>query len=263
MKILRILRRRKIKLSFIFLLLFVFILNTYAWMSTDKNTQMGNISLNVDDWSVSFIINNEEVLTEEYTFELEEFYPGIASEDDPIVKEIDVYNIGEANSFLKYEITEIYLYGEQIYNIENVVGEETISVPETITEEIEDENGITTANIFGNSNAIIFKEEANRTEEEKQKTNYTFSLRYPTPFTITYSYESTHIAGRDQSEAATSWMKINLAWENDENNNIEDTRLGNMVYEFENAKDAEGNLINEGKPALKIVAKVTADREFK
>ena len=57
-------------------------------------------------------------------------------------------------------------------------------------------------------------------------------------------------------------MKINLAWYNDENNNEEDTKLGNMVYEFENKKDAEGNLVNEGEPALKIVTKVTATRDL-
>ena len=36
-----------------------------------------------------------------------------------------------------------------------------------------------------------------------------------------------------------------------------------MVYAFENAKDAEGKLINEGVPALRIVTRVTATREFK
>ena len=35
-----------------------------------------------------------------------------------------------------------------------------------------------------------------------------------------------------------------------------------MVYEFENAKDAEGNLINEGEPAIRIVVRVTAKREI-
>ena len=127
MKILRILRRKKIKLSFIFLFLLVFIFNTYAWMRTDRNTQAGSLTLNVDDWSVAFIIENEEITTEEYTFEIPEFHPGIT----PIEKVIDVYNIGEANSFLKYEITEIYMYGEQIYNIADEDGN---LVPETIAE---------------------------------------------------------------------------------------------------------------------------------
>lgn len=250
MKVLRILRRRKIKLSFIFLLLVVFILNTYAWMYTDKNTEMGSLTINVDDWSVAFIIEDEEITTEEYTFEVEEFHPGI----EPIEKKIDVYNTGEANSFLKYEITEIYLYGQQIYKNEQGEGDEKTLIPETIGAETTDTNGLKTINLFGNENATIFDEE---------NTNYTFSLRYPTPFTISYTYEKTHISGRDYSETATSWMTINLAWPNDESNNEEDTKIGNMAYEFENAKDTENNLLNEGEPALKIITKVTATREFK
>ena len=249
MKVLRVLRRRKIKLSFIFLLLIVFIVNTYAWMRTDRNTDMGNIMLNVDDWSVAFIIDGQEILTEEYTFEVQEFHPGIT----PIEKKIDVYNIGEANSFLKYEITEIYLYGEPIYKNQEGEGEQATFVPETIGEETANADGRQTANLFGNEDATIFDEE---------NTNYTYSLRYPTPFTISYTYDKTHISGRDQAETATSWMTINLAWYNNDANDEEDTRLGNMVYEFENKKDAEGNLVNEGEPALKIVTKVTATREL-
>ena len=236
MKVLRILRRRKIKLSFIFLLLLVFVFNTYAWMRTDTDTEMGSLTLNVDDWSVAFIID--------------EFYPGIA----PIEKQIDVYNIGEANSFLKYEITEIYLYGEQIYKNQQGEGENITFVPETIGAETTNANGEKTANLFGNGEATIF-DEAN--------TNYTFSLKYPTPFRITYTYEKTHISGQDQSETATSWLTINLAWDNAETNNEEDTKIGNMVYAFENAKDADGNLLHEGEPTLRIATRVTATREFK
>ena len=192
MKILRKLRRKKIKLSFICVLFIVFIFNTYAWMRTDRNTESGNLTLNVDDWSVAFIIENEEITTEEYTFEIEEFHPGI----EPIEKKVDVYNIGEANSFLKYEIKEIYLYGEQIYNVEAETGK---FVPETISDEVDNADGTKTANLFGNENATLFDEE---------NTNYTFSLKYPTPFTISYTYEKTHISGRDNQENAKSWNTV-------------------------------------------------------
>lgn len=252
MKILRILRRKKIRLSYIFLLLLFFIFNTYAWMRTDKDTDMGNLTLNVDDWSVAFIVENEEIKTEEYTFEIEEFYPGITTEAvPPIEKKIDVYNIGNSDSNLKYEITEIYLYGEQIYNKQIGEGEQVTFVPETIGTETTGDRGEKTVNLFGNEEATIFDE---------NNTNYTFSLRYPTPFTISYTYDKTYVTGKNQEESATSWMTINLAWYNDEDNNEEDTRLGNMVYEFENAKDAQGNLINEGEPALRIVTRVTATK---
>ena len=250
MKVLRVLRRRKIRLSFIFLLLLFFIFNTYAWMRTDRNTQMGSLALNVDDWSVAFIIDNQEINTEEYTFEIPEFYPGITT-GTPIEKKIDVYNTGDSDSTLKYEITEIYLYGEQIYKNEVVENGETRYIPETLGEETGEEDEPRTANIFGNSDATIFQE---------NNGNYTFSLKYPTPFTITYTYDKNYITGKDQETTAKSWMKINLSWENNEANNEEDTRLGNMVYDFENAKDANGNLINADKPAIRIVARVTATK---
>lgn len=249
MKILRILRRRKIKLSFILLLLVFFIFNTYAWMRTDTNTETGNISLTVSDWDVQFMINDEEVKTEEYTFEIPEFHPGI----DPIEKEITIYNIGDANSFIKYEITDIYLYGEQIYRNEVVKNEVTSLVPETLGIEAPDSNGLITADVFGNDDATIF---------EKGNTNYSFSLRYPTPFTISYTYDRTHVSGKEFAESAIAKMTINLAWYDEEENNEEDTKLGTMAYEFANAVDEEGNLLHEGEPALKIVAKITATREF-
>ena len=264
MKVLRILRRRKIKLSFIFLLLVFFIFNTYAWMTTAKDTSMGALTLNVSSWEVAFIINDEEVKTEEYTFEIQEFHPGITSEETgPIVKEIDVWNLGEANSNIKYEITDIYLYGVQIYK-----NSETL-VPETIGEETGTK--IKTANLFGNEEAKIF--DINNTyykflEAEKENPDenkyYSFSLKYPTPFTITYSYDSTYIAGNaDENEPGSrAKMLINLEWNNDEANNEEDTKIGNIVYAFKNAKDKEGNLLYNGQPALKIVTKVTASRDL-
>ena len=264
MKILRILRRRKIKLSFIFLLLVFFIFNTYAWMSTSKNATTDSLALNISSWEVAFIIDDEEIKTEEYTFEIQEFHPGITNEETgPIIKEIDVWNIGEANSYLKYEITDIYLYGVQIYKDSGTL------IPESLGAETGNE--IKTANLFGNEEAQIF--DANNTyykflEKENQNPDenkyYSFSLKYPTPFTITYSYGSTYISGKaDENEPSSrSKMLINLEWNNDEANNEEDTKIGNLVYAFENAKDKDGNLLYSGEPALKIVTKVTATRDL-
>lgn len=266
MKILRILRRRKIKLSFMLLFLVVFIFNTYAWWSTAKDTSAGNLALNVSSWDVAFIVDEEEK-TEEYTFEIEEFYPGIATIEEPIQKTIDVWNIGESSTNLKFEITEIYLYGMQILLDENT------SVPETIGEETIDEaTQITTADMFGNAAATIFNESntyykvlLEEKENPEENVYYSFSLKYPTTFTIWYEYGLTHIegSGEDNEVGSRSEMNINLAWENDDDDadNIEDTRLGNLVYDFENAKDAEGNLIHAGEPALRIVAKVTATKD--
>lgn len=269
MKILRILRRKKIKLSFIFLLLLVFIFNTYAWWSTSSDTETGNLALNVSSWDVAFVVNgNEEIQSEEYTFTVAEFYPGIATKENPIQKKIDIWNIGDASTYLDFEITEIYLYGMQILK-RNLDAETTI--PETIGEETTDPiTQITSADMFGYEDATIFDENntnyrilLEQKENPQENQYYSFSLKYPTTFTVGYQYGLKHIggAGEDNEVGSRSEMTINLAWENDEENNIEDTRLGELVYQFENAKDAEGNLIHAGEPALKIVTRVTATKD--
>lgn len=246
MKVLRVLRRRKIKLSFVCLLLLIFVFNTYAWMSRENKVALRDMSITVNDWGVEFVIDDEEITTQEYTFDIEEFHPGI----NVIEKKLYVYNVGDANSLLTYEIADIYLYGEQIIKT-GAEGESQI--PETVGAETTNLDGNTTANLFGNADATIFDE---------NNTNYSFYLRNPTPFLISYTHEKTHISGKSKNEVGTSWMTINLAWFNNESNNEEDTKLGNMVYDFEHATDAEGNLINEGEPAIRIVVRVTARREL-
>ena len=267
MKILRTLRRKKIRLSFIFLLLLFFIFNTYAWMSMNKNSSLGGLTLEVSSWDVAFIINEEEIKTEEYIFEIPEFHPGITENGEVIEKNIEVWNIGESDSFIEYEITDIYLYGMQVYKEQN---DEGIFIPETIGEEIVDENENTMANMFGNEEATIFDTnntyyrfliEENENIEDNQYCS--LALRYPTPFTITYKYGTTQIrgAGNENEPGSRSKMTISLNWDNNELNNEEDTKIGNLAYDFENAKDKNGNLLYDGEPALKIKVRVTAKKD--
>jgi len=236
-KVLRILRRRKIRLSFIFILLLFFIVNSYAWISYDRTTESGALTAKVSSWAVEFVVDNEALTEEEYTFEIEEFYPGI----EPISKKIMVYNIGAGQSSLEYKITDIYLYGKQI--LRNEI-EEGLFVAETAGEETTDAaTGYTTANVFGNSGATIFN---------SANVNYGFFLRYPTPFTISYTYDKNQIEGSDGSESSKAWMSLNFAWYNDEANNEEDTKLGNMAYDYK--------VSNPDEPALKVVVKAIARR---
>lgn len=236
MKILRTLRRRKIRLSFILVLLVVFIFNSYAWISFQRDDQLSGLVATVSTWGVEFVVDDEPIKQETYTFDIEEFYPSIA----PIEKKVDVYNIGEANSNLTYQITDIYLYGEQIYRYE--IDEKT-AIPETIGEPVTAEDGSVTTNAFGNKSAMIF-DAANK--------QYSFSLRYPTPFTITYTYDKNYVSGMDREPSSKATMTINLEWYNNEENNDEDTKLGLMAYDF--------RITNPDEPALKIVATITAKR---
>lgn len=243
MKVLRILRRKKIRLSFIFILLIVFMFNTYAWMSFERDTTTGGLTANVSSWAVEFIITEENLKTEEYTYEIEEFYPGI----DPIEKRIEVYNIGDASSDLQYTIKEIYLYGNQILK------DGVTDIPETIGEEQENADGTYTTNIFGNSDAKIFKEtNTDYTLTDESGSENTFSLRYPTPFTISYTFDKKYIHGSNGETSSKAWMTLNLAWYNNETNNEEDTKIGNLAYQYK--------LNHPEEPALKLVVEVKAER---
>jgi len=250
-KVLRILRRRKIRLSFICMLLLVFIFNTYAWISFDTDPDIGGLTANVSSWAVEFLITEENLKTEEYTYEIDEFYPGV-TDAEPIVKRIEVYNVGEAYSFLEYRIKEIYLYGEQILQKEDAQG---IKVAETLGDEVENADGTYTVNAFGDDEATIFNAaNSNYVLFEGEDDSVTLSLRYPTPFTISYTYDKKKIEGSNGETSSKAWMTLNLAWYNDENNNEEDTKLGNLAYEYK--------LRYPDEPALKLVVEVKAIRDL-
>lgn len=226
MKVLRILRRRKIRLSFILLLLSIFIFTTYAWFNFDRNVEGGGLVANVSTWAVEFIIEGEEIQTETFELEIDDIYPGM----DSITKEIDIYNLGEAPSELFYEIEEMYLFGEKI--IDN----------ETVADEVA---GTNTVDLFGKSSASIFTE---------GNTNYSYSLKYPTPFSINYSYDKEQISGQGGDDTAHAVFKIDFEWENKDENDEEDTKLGTLSYNYEKN--------HEGEPAIKIAVKITAKRWF-
>ena len=147
---------------------------------------------------------------------------------------------GESASEIKYIISDIYLYGKQILRTEDGDGD---LIAETLGEETIDAEGKHTANAFGKSTATVF-----------QNTNtYGFTLAYPTPFTISYTYDKTHIEGNGEDRSKAT-MTLNLAWYNDEANNEEDTKLGNMAYDYK--------ITNPDDPALKIVVKVIGRRTY-
>lgn len=180
------------------------------------------------------MIENEEILTDKYTIEIPEFYPGI----EDIEKKIDIHNLGEEKTSLEYEIESIQLFGEKI--VDN----------ETLSNEIEDDKGIRTANLFGNTNATLF---------DSENTNYSFWIRYPTPFKIEYLYNKVELAGLGGDGESDGWFKFRFSWPNIQTNNEEDTKIGNMAYEY--MKSQENNENKE--PALKIVVKITGRRTDK
>jgi len=230
--IFRILRRRKIRLSFVLIVLICFIVNTYAWVSNAKDVEGGAFIANVSYWGIQMMVDGEEK-DELYTYEIDEFYPGI----ETISKRITVHNVGDENANLKVNIEEIYFCGKNILKIAN---EDGIELPETLSVISEDEEtGVKSVDAFGNPDATIF---------DPDNINYGFYLRYPTPFSITCTQDKNFLPGLVYIEDSTANIDLEFQWENNEENNEEDTKLGNMVYDYKQA--------NPDEPALKIVVHV-------
>ncbi len=229
LNVFRVLRKRKIKLSFVILFLLIFIANTYAWFSFAKTSRMKGLIAEVRTWSVDYEINDEHV-EDEVLLEVEDFYPGM----QPVEKKINIYNTKEDSSQLKFEITQIILYGQEIFNCDTVGEEKT-----------DEETQITTCNLFENEEATIFDE---------NNENYSFSLRYPTPFLINYEYDKPVIEGSRNDISGKAVFTMNFIWDNDEKNNVEDTKLGNLVYDYY-MQDNE-----TVEAPLKIKVKITAER---
>lgn len=234
MNVLRIVRRKKINIFLIIILLGVGISSTYAWFHMLTDAETTGLIAEVSSWALEFMIEDEEILTNKYTIEIPEFYPGI----EDIEKRIDIHNLGEEKTNLKYEIESIHLFGEEILN------------NETLSNEIEDSRGIRTASFFGNSNATLF---------DSENTNYSFWIKYPTPFKIEYLYNKIELAGLGGDGEAEGWFKLKFSWPNIQTNNEEDTKIGNLAYEYMKTQETSENK----EPALKIVVKITGSRKDK
>lgn len=231
MNVLRVVRRKKINIFLIIILLFVGISSTYAWFNMQNDVQGEGIVAKVSSWGIEFIIDeNVEIVSDEYTIEIDKFYPGM----EPIEKKIDIYNTDVEKVSIEYEIISISLFGEEIIN------------NETLTEETENQYGVRSASIFGNNAATLF---------EPGNTNYSFSMKHPTPFEITYSYNKDELAGLGGDGEYSGWFKINFSWP-DNQDDVEDTRIGNMAYEYMKSQE---NSENKESP-IKIVVRITGRR---
>ena len=231
MKLLRKLRRKKINVILLFILSVVLVLQTYAWFNFYRDVEVTGLSADISAWNLQFFVGNEEIMSNEYVLEIDDFYPGM----EDIDRRVDIYNIGNDNkSNIKYEVESIQMFGYEILN-NDTVGE--------IVEKVDEEgNTYKECDLFGNSSSTLFDEES---------TNYPFSLRYPVPFKLTYSYNKDELG--IENEEAIGWFKLHFEWKNEEDNNEEDTKLGNLAYKYyqENPED---------KAAIKINLKITGTK---
>ena len=105
---------KKIKIRSLIFLIFLLILNTYAWFVYSTRVSSG-ISAHVSAWNVQFIAGGGTE-TNDVIIEVSNVYPGMTT----FKKDIDVYNKGDSSAVLSYEIEELRVM-DQVYRVgENI-----------------------------------------------------------------------------------------------------------------------------------------------
>ena len=229
MKILRKLRRKRINVIILFVLAIILVMQTYAWFYYKSDNEIGSLSASVSEWDAKFFADDEEIIENEYIIEIEDFYPGVDSTD----KKIDIYNIGSNMSNLEYEFESINIFGHEIVNLD--------TIGEFVKKEDDEGNEYKEIDLFGNKDATIFDEE---------NMDYPFYLQYPTPFKLTCSYNKDEMGV--EGDEAIAWFNLHFEWQHFDKNNVEDTKLGNLAYQYYKDNPEDSSAI---KIKLKIIAR--------
>ena len=124
MNVLRELRKFKTKsamakIRVLILLAVMLIVSSYAWMTLRKDVEVGNLHGVVESWEVEYSINGEKV-EEEVTIAIDEFYPGAYVDEDGdgsdwFSKTIAIKNMANEPTNLRYEVTSVKLFGNEVY----------------------------------------------------------------------------------------------------------------------------------------------------
>lgn len=220
MNVFRELRRIKnrnviARLAVVFVFLLMLITSTYAWFNISKEVEIQGVEGKVSGWNVEYYVN--DVFAENtYVFEAQNFYPGM----DPITETVKIYNTGELNTNIKYEITSIKLFGEEIL------------------EQLE------------NNNEIIYS--------ERGIAIFTDTTKYP--FFINYSYDKVKLIGTyadaESTPNAVATLDLSASWEYHGNDakDILDTGFGEAAYDYYEAHpEGEEALVIE----MKITSEMT------
>ena len=133
-------RRKYIKRRSLFLAIFVFGVNIYAWFTYVSKANL-SIDANIIAWDINFLDNNEMI--KDVDIMVDDLYPGMPQ----FTKSIKVTNSSDLKAEFEYKITEVTIQGKN-------------SIP----------NGYTNEEIVNNlNNAYPFKIKFNTTKEELEK----------------------------------------------------------------------------------------------
>lgn len=209
-------RQRSLKAKIILLFIFttMLIVNTYAWFVTTKDVSTSGLTGEVNPWNVEFFIRGEEV-KESYTFSIDKLYPGMEEFNDNIY----IRNSEERKSSIKYKITSVKLFGEEII------------------ESLKEENEIV----------------------EQNKTIKVFSNKSKYPFTVTCTYDKNEVVGKYENEEKTpnafAVANLKIEWNYENRTDELDTSIAKDSYDYyQNYQSGNEGVVS----ALQIVLQIEA-----
>lgn len=225
MNILREFRRAKkrsvasrVRLVMIFSV--ILIVNTYAWFNINEGVKVGGLEADITPWDVTYYVDGKEILDENYTFTIDELYPGMPNREDTV----HIYNLSTTSSRINYEITSVKVFGNEVLD------------------QLQKDGGIQT-----NGNTVsLFADD----------TTYPFNVSYTYDKTrIDGVYEND-----TETPNAGATVKFNVSWtyqgtgSDDENlaKDVLDTKFGKEAYNYYQNEE------NDSSKAIEIVVKITS-----
>lgn len=229
MNILREIRKAKeknmaVRIMIILVFCVIFLVNTYAWFSTQKDVKFHGLEGVTTAWDVSYYVNSDEneILDKETSFTIEELYPGMPSREDLV----NVYNIGKASTAITYKVISVKVFGQE------VLGELNIST-----------EPITTTNENGDE-VVTYK-------------TTIFSADDIYPFEVYYIYDKTKLIGQyeeggEYENSAHGTVKFYVNWTY-KGNGTDDENLAKDVLDTKFGKDAYAYYQDEANDPTKAI----------
>lgn len=234
-------RQKSMPVRIILLLLFsvIFIVTTYAWVSTQADVSTKGLKGNVTSWDISYYVkadedeNESEMLDQTVVFEIDDLYPGMPNREDVV----RIYNIGEASTNINYDLVSVKVFGREVLK-KNASGQLFLDVYE------ENQDG----------EDVVVGEVGIETDTKPIKifsgdTNY--------PFNISYTYDKTKLIGTyiddetTPNAAARFTFNVNWPYNGTSDKDALDTQFGKEAYEF--YEDG-----NDTQKAIEITLKITS-----
>jgi hypothetical protein len=241
MNLLREIRKNKrinvyTKIKLLLLFGIILIVETYAWFSFDNVVKNKGIENEVLSWDVAYVVNEEEILDESVTFNMENIAPGT----NYINNFTHIYNTGKENTKIEFEIEKLTIFGDEI-NIDQFIQGERINWS--------NDGRILTLFSEDKEYPFIIKCELDRNE---------LTSKYANGVYINGKYEDQKDEkgkyGYENGSDSVATFTVTLEWNYDDKDGL-DTEIGKKAYEYYQSETDESET---KESAISMIVKLTS-----